>query len=375
MASTNISLQTTLYKRSKSGKIQQWTIFVCEDAFMTTEGFVDGQLTDTDWTFAEPKNVGRSTETTPEEQAIKEAEARIQKQRDKGWVDSVKEAETHKVKIAPMLAHKIQDNLSYIENKDCVLQGKLDGQRNIATIDGQFTRSGKPVVACQHIFEALEGFFKQYPTLKTDGELYNHAYKNDFNAIVSITKKQKLTPEEIEKSKVIEYHIYDIEGTDLGYNDRMEIIRDWLIDHPSPYLKLLESIQISNPTQDQLDHYHAYFTELGFEGMMVRAEQDLYSNSRSKSLLKMKAFEDGEFEIIDIEEGRGNRANTVGAIVCRDEFGVIFRANLRGTDEYKLGLWNNKQEAIGQFCTVRYQNKTPDGSYRFPVMITIRHDI
>jgi hypothetical protein len=38
----------------------------------------------------------------------------------------------------------------------------------------------------------------------------------------------------------------------------------------------------------------------------------------------------------------------------------------------KAELLENKKDYIGKMATVRYQNLTPDGIPRFPVMITVR---
>ena len=74
-------------------------------------------------------------------------------------------------------------------------QPKLDGIRCIAMREGLFTRTGKPIVAVPHIHEELEPFFEKYPNAVLDGELYNHAYKDDFNKIIHLVRKQNLTEE------------------------------------------------------------------------------------------------------------------------------------------------------------------------------------
>src|SRR3546814_5619389 len=87
----------------------------------------------------------------------------------------------------------------------------LDGVRCIATKDGLFSRQGKPITSCPHISTALTPLFEHTPSLVLDGELYNHDLKDNFNEIISLVRKQKLTPEQFaETAKVVQYHVYDL---------------------------------------------------------------------------------------------------------------------------------------------------------------------
>ena len=84
------------------------------------------------------------------------------------------------------------------------------GIRCIATSDGLFTRTGKPITACPHVSEHLKGFFVWNPDAVLDGELYNHSYKDDFNKIIHLVRKQNLTDEHLAESReMIQYHVYD----------------------------------------------------------------------------------------------------------------------------------------------------------------------
>lgn len=367
-------MNVQLYKRSKSGKIQQWQIVVEEGKFLTQEGFVNGMITSSEWTHCEGKSLGTKKETTPEQQAIKEAEAKVKKQREKGYTDTPEEAKVTKVKISPMLAHKYEDYKDKLQNILLGSQPKLDGIRCIATKDGLFTRNGKPITAAPHIWEEVQLILEYIgdDNIKIDGELYNHTLKENFNEITSIVRKSILSQEDLDKSeRLLEYHIYDIDIKDMALETRISILES-LFEETFEYLVLVKTDFTNQSTV--LDDLYGKYLQEGYEGQMVRIGNSMYENSRSKNLLKRKEFMDEEFEITDIEEGLGNRSGMMGRIKFKMKNGKEFDSNARGTYEYFKELLVNKNKYIGKFATVRFQNYTPDGSVRFPVMIDIRNN-
>ena len=58
-------------------------------------------------------------------------------------------------------------------------QPKLDGIRCVVDKNGMWTRAGKPINSCPHIFESLKKFIEDNPNMIIDGELYNHELKAD----------------------------------------------------------------------------------------------------------------------------------------------------------------------------------------------------
>ena len=64
-----------LYHKGKGGALVQWRIWTRGDTIFTEHGQVGGKLQLTPGIKCESKNVGRSNETTPEEQANSEAKA------------------------------------------------------------------------------------------------------------------------------------------------------------------------------------------------------------------------------------------------------------------------------------------------------------
>jgi DNA ligase-1 len=97
-----------------------------------------------------------------------------------------------------------------------------------------------------------------------------------------------------------------------------------------------------------------------------------YEQKRSKYLLKRKEFDDTEFEIIDIFEGEGNRANMAGYATIKLDDGRTCKSNIKGNQEWLKELLDNAKTVKGKMATVRHFKRTPDGIPRFPYVITIR---
>ena len=63
----------TLYKLDSKGKTREWTIRFDANEFWSAQGIVGMKIRQNNPTTCEGKNIGRSNETTPEEQAELEA--------------------------------------------------------------------------------------------------------------------------------------------------------------------------------------------------------------------------------------------------------------------------------------------------------------
>ena len=79
-------MHVTLYGKDKNDGFKVWHIHTSGDTFVISHGKEGGKMT-TKITKVEGKNRGRSNETTAEQQAILEAESRVNKQKDKGYRD------------------------------------------------------------------------------------------------------------------------------------------------------------------------------------------------------------------------------------------------------------------------------------------------
>ena len=367
-----------LYKKRSDGGTQEWHIEVEGSAFRVTSGKQDGKKVTAKWTYCQGKNLGKANETTDEEQAQLEAQAKWQKKLDGEYTDSIDNV-GELTYVKPMLAKKWEDYEDKI-GFPVYAQPKLDGIRCIATKDGLKSRTGKDIVAVPHIFESLQEFFEEYPDVVLDGELYCDKFDNDFNAICSIVRKSaRLTEEDFEKAKVIEYHVYDIVDNTMCFRERTDFIKlnfgcesefqTGDLIYGEGHVVPVETLFVTG--KEMLDELYGQWQERGYEGQMIRLNVP-YENKRSKSLLKRKEFQDNEYEILGVEEGSGNRSGTVGYFNFVTPEGVAFKSNIKGNFEYLTELLENRESLIGKQATIKYFRLTPDGVPRFPYVVAIR---
>jgi ATP-dependent DNA ligase len=362
-----------LFKVSSVGAQQEWEIFTEGNAIVTRWGQVNGKLQKTRDVVKEGKNQGKSNGTTPEQQAEAEATSQWEKKLKKGYVmtlDAANAGEVHAVitgGVEPMLAKRFDeqgDKITY----PAFAQPKFDGHRCIAMVDNVGTctlwsRTRKPITGLPHINKAIEDLHLKDIVL--DGELYNHDYKHKFEELTSFIRNP--TPKE--GHEVVEYHVYDIagKGSFRWRNGQLNLIVRY-----KP-LVCVETKEVND--EDELIEFFEQSLTKGYEGAMVRNAAGLYVNKRSVDLQKIKEFQDAEFEIVGVEEGRGKLAGKA-IFVCKTKDGTQFEVKLKGSQDALTKYWVCPSLAIGRMLIVQYQgltnkNKVP----RFPVGLRFREEV
>jgi DNA ligase-1 len=357
----------TIYKKTKTGATQEWTIEVVGNKYRTHSGQVGGIITTNEWTICYGKNVGRANATTDKEQAILEAVAKRTKKLESGYFENIKHINKTQY-FEPMLASKWEDSKDKIQYP-IFSQPKLDGIRCIVTKDGMFSRNGKPIISAPHIFKSLVPLFEDRPDLIFDGELYCDKFANDFNKIVSLVKKTKPTDDDLKESKkYIQYWIYDLPSNSGNFKKRFDELHN-MCESWDGYILKLVGTDICDNEDDVMELYGEY-VEQGYEGQILRLDRE-YENKRSKFLLKHKSFIDEEYEILDVVEGEGNKTGQVGYMVFETADGKRFKSNVKCTRDEGYELLESRSELIGKSATIKYFNLTPDLIPRFPYVINI----
>jgi ATP-dependent DNA ligase len=364
----------TLYKQTNTGKIQQWTVSVDGNRVITEFGQVEGKLQTTEDVIKLGKNLGRSNATTPETQALAQAKQGWEAKVKEGYVEDIETATNKKNNleaVEPMLAYPIDKKEKHV-TFPAFAQPKLDGVRCIAIIkNGKarlFSRTQKEFLTMPHIVNELERWFKDDIIL--DGELYRHSFSKDFNKITSIINRDEVHPEHTS----IQYHIYDVVGSGnyLTRTANMKtIIGQAKIIKEAWYLEVVKTKVINS--REELEEYQSECVGRNYEGCMYRSQEGIYEHKRSNNLLKVKTFMDAEYPIFDLEEGTGKLIGKVGAFLLSMPDGKTFKAKPMGSLELSEEYWKNKKQLIGKFATVKFQQLTPDGIPRFPVLKCIRN--
>lgn len=360
----------TVYKKTSTGKIQQWRAWVerTETGYLlkVESGQTDGKLTET---VGQVIDEGKQKRTA-EEQAIFEANSKLKKKRDEAYFDSIEAAQTQ-VKLLPMLAHPF-DKRKHNINYPAIVQRKFDGVRCLAVLnsDGSvklLSRKGKEYPHLQHI-KADVWENNDDTNIVLDGELYSDTLT--FQQLVGLVKRVTLKPGNDQQMYEVSLRVYDCVdlNNEADFTDRYQTITN--ITNGATYLSLVENVRVDN--EEEIHAAQARFVEEGYEGAMVRNLTGAYAiGKRSANLQKVKTFLDGEYPIVGFTQGTGGET---GCVIweCSTSDGQTFRVRPRGTQEDRKVLFENGSDYVGQQLTVRYQELTDDGVPRFPVGIAIR---
>ncbi len=104
-----------LFARAVNSKTLEYTIEVEGNKFRTISGYTDGVKTVSEWTICQGKNIGKKNETTPEQQALLEAQAMHRKKTETGYFKSISDID-NEIYFEPMLAQdwfKQKDKVKY----------------------------------------------------------------------------------------------------------------------------------------------------------------------------------------------------------------------------------------------------------------------
>ncbi len=228
---------------------------------------------------------------------------------------------------------------------------KLDGVR--ARWDGQ-----KLVSRGGHTFAAPKWFTKSFPPFALDGELWSK--RGDFENIVSIVRRKH--PHS--GWQQLSYHIFEVPHQPGGLKERLKIVENYLSDHPSPYLLIIEQLlcrgekHLQQHLQDLVSH--------DAEGLVVRDPTKPYQTGRSPDALKVKKYSDTECTVVAYKAGKGKISGLTGALVCRMDNGELVT----------IGSGLNQQlrttpPALGQIITFKYYGLTKNNTPRHPVFLRL----
>lgn len=371
-----------LYDTTASGKIKEWHIWVVEEKGMgviyTEYGLEEGKKTLIKKEIEKGKNIGKKNETTPFEQAVVEANAKWNKQKDRGNVENKKDLST--IHISPMLAKEYTKDKNKIKYP-AFTQRKLDGVRCFASLDKDgnvilVSRTGKEFYHMNHIRDEIKGLLKN--SLYLDGELFNPDIT--FENIVSIVRKElELTPVEAKEEKQIQYHVYDyvdLTNMELTFEERISNLNKFFKKTKKlKYIHLLDTDTVDN--EEELMKIHKKYMKEKYEGTMIRNKEGKYKfgPTRSNDLIKLKDTQDTELKIINYTEGEGTEKGLI-MFVCEIELNNGTKTTItirpKGTKEQRSEWFKKGKSFINKYLTVKYQEKTDDGNLRFPVGITVR---
>lgn len=310
------------------------------------------------------KNVGRANATTNMEQAILEAQSRVNEQIRLGHVETVEAAQlpiTNGLgKKKPQLAKGLDDiNSDEIDWDNAFLQRKFDGHRCLED-DIIYSRGGK-AHNVQHIQDALDAQ-PSFADIHLDGELYVHGMT--LQAIGSLITKPR------EESLQLTYCVYDC-VSDAPFEERFAAVEQAFANTTNLdfRIQLVETVRVRSMAEAMV--LHRKWVAEGYEGSILRWGREGYlDGKRTKYLTKLKDFTDFEVKVVAWELAEQQIVKGITYQVPKFIYEVSTPKGLRtakatahGNAEEKhqeyLALMEGKN--IGRMLTLSHFGFTPDG--------------
>ncbi len=265
-----------------------------------------------------------------------------------------------------------------------IVQPKLDGDRCRALIDSEgratlLSSEENIINSVPHINLALEALHLR--NVELDGELYVHgAPHEDIHSIVS--REVNLH----ENSKYMEYHIFDIvdERKQQYYRlQKLNNLFELLYPQAVPrYNNPLVKVQyfVAHNLEDIMN-FLSYFTDLKYEGIVVRHPLAPYMRKRATTMMKFKPRKEDSYEVVGWQQEQdkdGNLKQSLGALICRGDDDTRFNVGSGSllTRENRIKLWEDREKLVGMWADVKYQHLTTKGRVpRFPVIVNLKDGV
>lgn len=265
-------------------------------------------------------------------------------------------------------------------NGEVAVSLKLDGIRCSWLIkDGKAiakTRQNKVIQGMNELTKAIEEVFGEQD-LFVDGELL--AINEEGLSSEDLFKKTSAIVNSKGLKKDLTFVAFDIVSLE-DYNNK---------SNSTPFLERREQLEcyvgLKNELvklapmyfiTDSIDRIYEKLDEVvkdNCEGLMLNKINGFYEFKRTKQLLKVKKFNEGDVLVTDILEGEGRLEGTLGKIEVQFKYkGDVYINNIGSgfSDEEREYYWKHKDELIGKVVTIKYfeitKNEQGGFGFRFP---------
>lgn len=340
-----------LYGKDKNGCFKVWSVSSEDGKVYVTHGKLDGKQ-QVKVTQCTGKSIGRSNETSPEEQAVLEAQSKWRKQLDKYYRETEEEVlalETEGV----MLAQDYTKKPHFLE-EEFYISPKLDGLRVKTTfVDGEpvwHSRGNKTYPVPVHLVDELKVINKA-GFVSVDGEAYIHGIK--------LQKVQSCVKKTNELTSRVTYQIFDVPSNQMWVGRLAQLTG---LKTLTDIMTMIDVVAQEYCTKKELDAKLKEYLDGGYEGCMLRNFGGLYAfqNKRSNDLLKYKLFHDSEALVVGCRVDK----NQEGVLNCSWN-GIEVELKMKGDHTYRC--YENQLTLVGKWINFTYQDLTEDGVPTFAV--------
>jgi len=250
---------------------------------------------------------------------------------------------------------------------------KYDGIRVVAVCEnGQvqlFSRAGKEFTNFPKILNAIAGH-QPFEGLMLDGEVFGASF--DDATTVAHNKGGK-------DDSALTYCVWDCMRTqefaasdcDRTLVDRQKMLSG-AICGCDPRVQQAPGCLV-NSEEQMLATFKA-LREQGYEGLVLKPLDGVYSFKRSKTWVKVKEAATTEGVIKKILPGTGKHKSVMGAVMVSIEGMKDTKVGSGFSDEQRAEFWEKKDQMVGRAIEFKHMGITPHQSYRHPVFLRLRPD-
>ena len=257
-----------------------------------------------------------------------------------------------------MLAHDGAKHPKKIKG-DCLVEYKYDGVRVVAIVkNGKatlYSRNGKIFTNFPHIESALSK--KEYNNYVLDGEVMS----DDFQALMKQVYRKsgaKTDDAYLALFDILPLKEFNDGKSKLNSIERKEKLNE-LAQTFEDAIKLVDYEIVNFDTEEgqiKFSDMNKEALEKGFEGLMIKPNDNFYECKRSHAWLKIKPFIEVTLKIIDIQEGSGKHEGKLGAFhVEGEDDGKFFSLSVGSglTDDDRERFWAAKDKLVGRMVEIR----------------------
>ncbi len=259
----------------------------------------------------------------------------------------------------PYVKQRVERWYKY-NNGFVLLQPKLNGVR--LKWDGAqlLTSSGAVCVAIPHIVEELNARYRGHPL---DGEGYIHGVSLGY-----ITARTSRTVNLHPDYKAVNFHVFDLPIWRKKQANRIAELQALACIDESQHIHRVSTVK---GTIDQIEDFTRDMVDQGYEGTIIRNPAGYYEEKRTTGMLKWKPGGSDEYKLIEMIEGKGKYAGTLGAMRVKGSNGQEFNVgSFAVTDAERRSLWICREELSGRaWVMIRYfelteKNIPPSGVFK-----------
>lgn len=272
------------------------------------------------------------------------------------------------------------DKLRDIVTKGVYLSPKFDGYRCLAVCeDGEVTLHSRNGVIYDN-FPSIENTLAELTkgqSLILDGEIMS----NDFNAM------QQTAFSSVSNKTVgdVKYYVFGWVSYDEWLSKKFETptglrlnnLKEFFNQNKDAITKAGNLVQVEQKLVYKVESILEFEQDClarGYEGAMALPNIPYFLGKKSNKLMKFKTMLSQDCKVVDLYEGEGRLAGTMGGLKLIQENGEKCDVGSGFTDEDRAFMWKNPKEVIGRTAEIKYQELTPDNIMRFPVFIRWRND-